>query len=76
MPCLITALIRSVIEKITRKRTNNKISKNKNFTAKTKYLNFNAPSNNAKMQLDKNLTTQVYFVNTKQQMEYFLNETR
>ena len=32
------------------KKTNKNISKNKNFAAKTKYLNLNAPSNNAKIQ--------------------------
>ena len=57
-------------------RTNNKISKNKNFTAKTEYLNLKAPSNNVKKQSDKTLTTQVYFFLTIQQMESFLNETR
>ena len=54
MPCLITALTRSVIEKTTRKKTNNKRSKNKNFTAKTKYLNLNAAGNIAKIQSYKN----------------------
>ena len=41
------------------KKTNNKISKNKNFTAKTEYQNLKAPSNNVKMQSDKALTTQI-----------------
>ena len=45
MPCLITAS--SDIKDSTRqKRTNNKISKNKNFTAKTEYLKLKAPGNN------------------------------
>ena len=39
MSCLITAPIKSDIEETTRQKTNNKISKNKNFTAKTEYLN-------------------------------------
>ena len=39
-----------------KKKTNNKRSKNNYFTAKTKYLNLNAPSNNAKMQSYKTLT--------------------
>ena len=76
MLCLFPVLTRSVIEKIREKKTNNKTSKNKNFAAKTKYLNLNAPSNNAQMQSDKNLTTQIGFVHTIQQMENFLNETR
>ena len=57
-------------------KTNNKISKNRKFTAKTEYLNLKAPSNNVKEQSDKTLTTQVYFFLTIQQMESFLNETR
>ena len=48
MPCLITALIRSFIEKTTKKNKQQKKQK-QNFTAKTKYLNLNAPSDNAKM---------------------------
>ena len=75
MPCLITPLTRAFIEKTTRKK-NIKRSKNKNFTVKTKYLNLNAPSNNAKMQLHKTLTAKIYFVLTIQQMAIFLNETR
>ena len=54
MPCLITTLKRSAIKKTTRKN-NNKISKNKNFNAKTQYLNLKAPSNNVKMQSDETL---------------------
>ena len=62
--------------KIYEKKTNNKRSKNKNFTAKIKYLNLNAPINNAKMQLYKTLTAQIYFVHIIQRMAFFLNETR
>ena len=43
---------------------------------KTQYLNLNAPRNHAKLQTDKTLTTQIYFVHTKQQMKIFFNETR
>ena len=48
MPCLTTALTRSAKKKIPIKKTNYKISKNKNFTAKSQYLNLKAPSNNFK----------------------------
>ena len=58
MPCLITTLTRSAVKKITRKKTNNKISKNRNFKAKTQYLNLKEPSNDVKMQSDKTLTAQ------------------
>ena len=58
------------------KKTNNKRSKNKNFKAKTKYLNSNAPSNNAEMQSYKTLTAQILFAHTIQQMAIFFNETR
>ena len=68
MPCLITALTRSFIEKTTKK-------KNKNSTAKNNYLNLNAPSNNAKLQSYKTLTAQIYFVHTIKQMAIFLIET-
>ena len=55
----------SDIKQTTRqKKTNNKISENKNFTAKTENLNLNAHSNNFKMQSDKTLTTQIYFLLT------------
>ena len=60
MPCLITALTRSAIEKTTKK--NNKQQKrqnNKNFTAETQFLNLKAPSNNDKMHSDKTLTRQI-----------------
>ena len=75
MPCLITALTRSFIEKTT-KKTNNKKKQNNNFTAKTKYLSLNAPSNNAKLQSYKTLSTQNYFIHTVQQMVIFINGTR
>ena len=71
MPCLITALTRSVIEKTTRKKNK---EQNKNFTAKT--ISKFEPSNNAKQQSYKTLTAQIYFVQTIQQMAFFLNETR
>ena len=71
MSCLITALTRSFIEKNYEKENKQKRSKNKNFTAKTKYLDLNAPSNNAKMQSYKTLTAQVYFVHNIQQMAFF-----
>ena len=60
MPCLITALRKHAIKKTTRRKTNNRESKNKNFTAKTQYLNLKAPSNNVKIQSDKTLTIQLY----------------
>ena len=64
-------------KKLRVKKTNNKISKNKNFAAKTKYLNMNAPSNNAKMQSDENLTIQIYFVqNIQQADEKIFNEIK
>ena len=54
--------MRTAIKETTRKRSNNKISKNKNFTAKTQYLNLKGASINVKIQLDKALATQeVYF---------------
>ena len=43
-------------EKDYEKKTNNKINKNKNSTAKTQYLNLKAPSNNVKMQSELNLS--------------------
>ena len=48
MPCLITALTRSAIEKTTRK--NNKQHKQKkNFIANTQYINMKASCNNVKI---------------------------
>ena len=61
MPCPITTLTSFAIKKTTSKKTYNKISKNKNFKAKTYYLNLEAPSNNVKMQSDKTLTTKLLF---------------
>ena len=58
MPCLITAPTRSDIKETARqKKTNNKT--NKNFTAKSDYLNQKAPSSNIKMQSDMSITTQI-----------------
>ena len=62
MPCLIETPMTSDIKQSTRQKTNNKISKNKNFTAKTENLNLKAHSN--KIQSDKTLTTQTYFLLT------------
>ena len=59
-----------------KKKTNNKISQNKNFKATTQYLNLEAPSNNVKMQSDKTLTTQSYYFLTIQQKKTFHNGTR
>ena len=76
MPCLITAPTRSDIKENKRqKKTKNKISTNKNFTAKTEYLNLKAPSNNVKVQSGKTLTKQVFFFLAIRQMDNFLNET-
>ena len=72
--CLIRAPTRSAIKKTTTK--NYKMSKNKNFTAKTQYLNLKAPSNNVKMQPDKTQTTHIYFFLTIQKMDDFRYETR
>ena len=62
MPCLVTAPMTSDIKQTTRQK--NKISKNKNFTAKTENLNLKGHSNNVKMQSDKTLNTQIYFLLT------------
>ena len=67
--------MRSDLKETTRQENNRKISKNENFTAKTEYLNLKAHSNNVKMQYDKTLTTQIYFLLTVQQTESFLYET-
>ena len=76
MPCPITILWSSALKKTTRKKTNNKISKNKHFKTKTQYLNLKAPSNNVKMQSDKTINAQSYYFLTIQQMKTFHNETR
>ena len=50
--------MRSDLKENTRQNKPKKISKNKNFTAKTEYLNLKAHSNNVKVQSDKTSTTQ------------------
>ena len=62
MSRLIAALRRSAIKKTTRKKTTIKVSKNKNFAAETEYLNLKAPSNNVKMQSEKNLNYINFFL--------------
>ena len=59
MPFLITALTRSTKKRLREKTANNKICKNKIFTAETQYIILKAPSNNVKMQSDKTLTPQI-----------------
>ena len=59
MPCLITVPMRFDLKRLQDKKTTKKISKNKNFAAKTEYLNLKAHSNNVKMQSDKTLTSQI-----------------
>ena len=71
MPCLIT--MRSALKRLREK--NNK-SKNKNFTAKTQYLNLKATSDNVNLQSNKTLTTQILFFLTTHQMGFSLNATR
>ena len=44
--------------------------------AKTQYLNLKAPCNNVKLQSDKTFTTQIYIFLTKNQMGFFVSETR
>ena len=61
MPCLIQRQRDLPLKRLREKKTNNEISKNKNFTAKTEYQNLKAPGNNVKMQSDKTLTTRIYF---------------
>ena len=75
MPCLITALTRSFIEKIAKKNKQQKKQK-QNFHGKNKYKNLNAPNNNAKMQSSKTSMSKIYFVHIIQQMAIFLNEIR
>ena len=65
MPCFITALTRAAIKRLREK--NNKIGKNKNFAAKTQYLNFKAASDNVKMKSDKTLNLNyINFLTTRQ----------
>ena len=59
MPCLITT--KSVIEQTTRENQQKKQKQKLLGTAKTQYLNLQAPSNNVKIQSDKTLITQIYF---------------
>ena len=72
MPCHTTAPTRSTAKETTRKKTDNKISKNKHFTPKTEYQNLKAPSNNIKMQSDKILTAQIYFCILYNRWKFFL----
>ena len=58
MPCLITAPMRFDLKETTRQRQQ-KNSKNRDFTAKTEYLNLKAHSNNVKMQSVRTLNTQI-----------------
>ena len=69
--------MRSDHKKTTRQRTINKISKNKNFTAKNEYLNLKAHSNNVEKQSHKTLTTQIQFflISLRERTESFLIET-
>ena len=60
--CLITTQMRFDFIETTRQKTSRKtkkITKKKNFTEKTEYLNLKAHSNNVKMKSDKTLTTQI-----------------
>ena len=76
MPCFITT--RSAIKKITRKKDNknNNNNQKQKFHGKNSYLNLKAPINKVKLQWDKTLAIQIYFLLTTQQMGLFLNETR
>ena len=65
----------SDLKETTRQKKQPKNSKNKKFTAKTEYINLKAHSNKVKMQSDKSLTTQNYYLHTIQQIESFLNDT-
>ena len=57
------------------KKRNSKFSKNKNFTAKTQYLNLITASSNVKMQSDKTLATQTYPSRFKKRRRILNNET-
>ena len=48
------------------------LTKTKNFTAKTEYLNLKAHSNNVEMQSNITLATQIQILLTLQMMESFL----
>ena len=54
MPCLITALTKSAVNKTTSEKKQNR--QKKTFKAKVQHLNFVALSNNVKIQSDKTLT--------------------
>ena len=73
-PCLITAPMMTLKRLRDKKKTTEKISKNKIFSAKTEYLNLKAHSNKVKMQSDT-LATQIYFLLTIQLTESFPHET-
>ena len=66
---------RSAINETTRRKTNNKVSKNNNFTAKTEYMILKAHNNNIKFHSDKALTTKNYFFLYIHQTKIFPNET-
>ena len=74
MPCLITT--GSANEQTTREKQQKKQKQKLLGTAKTQYINLQAPSNNVKLQSDKTLTTHVYFFLNTHQIGFFLNETR
>ena len=76
MPCLIKVLTKSAIKNCEKKDKTTNSAKNKNFTAKTQYLNLKAPCTNIKMQSDKTLAIQFYSFLTTQPMGCFLNDTR
>ena len=59
MPCLTTTRFAT---KSLRENNNSNNKKKQNFTAKTQYFNLMAPSNNVKLQSDKILATQIYFL--------------
>ena len=73
MACLISTRL---LSQRLREKTNNKLSKNKSFKAKTKYLKLKASSNNVKMKSDKTLTTQINLFLTIQKMKILHNGTR
>ena len=80
MSCLITALTRShTIKKTTGEKINYKLGKRKKktlFTAKIHHLNLKTPSNNVKIQSEKNLTTKIYFFVDTKEMRLYIKETR
>ena len=75
------------LKRLREKTTITAKNKSKNFTAKThisvydfrkliKLISLKAPSKKVKLQSDKVLTTQIYYLLTAEQMGFFLNETR